>query len=150
MWFPVHPCWEGDVLWVLVGNSSVKSKNIAHNNHVAFHWQVTESGDGVEVWGTATLHSDVETKKRLWNGVFDYDLNAFAPGGPENSPDTGLCALSHTGLSICRNMAWVGALNGARHDNKAFSTQQVGCGQGSHCYWRGKRHGSRHSASFRR
>lgn len=86
---PVHPCWEGDVLWVLVGNSSVKSKNIAHNNHVAFHWQVTESGDGVEVWGTATLHSDVETKKRLWNGVFDYDLNAFAPGGPENSPDTG-------------------------------------------------------------
>ncbi|MBJ7460970.1 MAG: pyridoxamine 5'-phosphate oxidase family protein, partial [Ilumatobacteraceae bacterium] len=23
---PVHPCWEDDVLWVLVGNSSVKSK----------------------------------------------------------------------------------------------------------------------------
>jgi hypothetical protein len=24
----------------------------------------------------------------LWNGVFDYDLSGFAPGGPDNSPDT--------------------------------------------------------------
>ena len=35
----------------------------------------------------------VETKKRLWDGVFDYDLNAFAPGGPENSPDTAFLAI---------------------------------------------------------
>lgn len=86
---PVHPCWEGDVLWIMVGDDSVKSKNVRHNNHVALHWQVTEKGDGVEMWGTASLFNDVETKRRLWTGVFDYDLNAFAPGGPDASPGTG-------------------------------------------------------------
>lgn len=85
---PVHPCWEGDVIWIMVGRDSVKSKNVAHESRVALHWQVTESGDGVEVWGRSSLHADVDTKRRLWNGVFDYDLNAFAPGGPDNSPDT--------------------------------------------------------------
>ena len=85
---PVHPCWEGDDIWVMVGKDSVKSKNVSSNDQVAMHWQVTESGDGVEVWGRASLHEDLETKRRLWNGVFDYDLNAFAPGGPDNSPDT--------------------------------------------------------------
>ncbi len=91
---PVHPCWEGDTLWVMVGNDSVKSKNIAANPNVALHWQVTAVGDGVEVWGTAKLFSDLETKKRLWTGVFDYDLNAFAPGGPENSPENGFIAIT--------------------------------------------------------
>ncbi|MFN0147711.1 MAG: pyridoxamine 5'-phosphate oxidase family protein [Dehalococcoidia bacterium] len=91
---PVHPCWEGDTLWVMVGNDSVKCRNIAANPNVALHWQVTEVGDGVEIWGTARLFSDLETKKRLWTGVFDYDLNAFAPGGPENSPGTGFVAIT--------------------------------------------------------
>ena len=86
---PVHPCWDGEVLWIMVGLTSTKTKNVAANPQVALHWQVTENGDGVEVWGTARVLSDIETKRRLWNGVFDYDLNAFAPGGPENSPDTG-------------------------------------------------------------
>jgi general stress protein 26 len=85
---PVHPCWEGDMIWIMVGRDSVKSKNVAHESRVALHWQVTENGDGVEVWGRSSLHADVDTKRRLWNGVFDYDLNAFAPGGPDNSPDT--------------------------------------------------------------
>lgn len=85
---PVHPCWEGDDLWIMVGTTSVKVRNVEHNHHVALHWQVTEIGDGVEMWGIASVHSDRETKKRLWNGVFDYDLNAFAPGGPDNSPTT--------------------------------------------------------------
>ena len=85
---PVHPCWEGDMIWIMVGRDSVKSKNVAHEARVALHWQVTENGDGVEVWGRSSLHADVETKRRLWSGVFDYDLNAFAPGGPDNSPDT--------------------------------------------------------------
>jgi len=85
---PVHPCWEGDVIWIMVGRDSVKSKNVAHESRVALHWQVTEKGDGVEMWGRSSLHADVDTKRRLWNGVFDYDLNAFAPGGPDNSPDT--------------------------------------------------------------
>ena len=85
---PVHPCWEGDDCWIMVGAESVKARNVTANNEVAMHWQVTEVGDGVEVWGSAELFTDVETKRRLWNDVFDYDLNAFAPGGPDNSPET--------------------------------------------------------------
>ncbi|MBU6315468.1 MAG: pyridoxamine 5'-phosphate oxidase family protein, partial [Acidobacteria bacterium] len=71
--------------WIMCGLDSVKVRNIAHNPHVALHWQVTEVGDGLEVWGTATVHADLDTKRRLWNGVFDYDLNLFAPGGPSSS-----------------------------------------------------------------
>lgn len=91
---PVHPCWEGDTLWTMLGASSVKARNIAVNDKVALHWQVTEVGDGVELWGTAELFTDVETKRRLWDGVFDYDLDAFAPGGPENSPGTAFLAVT--------------------------------------------------------
>jgi general stress protein 26 len=93
---PVHPCWEGDTLWAMIGANSVKARNAAANPEVALHWQVTEVGDGVELWGTATVHDDIETKRRLWQGVFDYDLNAFAPGGPDDSPDTAFMAIAPT------------------------------------------------------
>lgn len=79
---PVHPCWEGGTLWTMLGADSVKARNVADNNKVALHWQVTENGDGVEVWGTGELFSDVETKRRLWDDVFDYDLSVFVPEGP--------------------------------------------------------------------
>src|SRR5688500_10584965 len=82
---PVHPCWEGDTLWIMVGTQSVKAVNIRANDRVALHWQVSAAGDGVEVWGTASVHDDLDTKRRLWKGVFDYDLDAFAPGGPDDS-----------------------------------------------------------------
>jgi general stress protein 26 len=89
---PVHPCWEGDTLWILVAASSAKVRNIAANPNVALHWQVTEKGDGLEVWGAAAVHTDLATKERLWNGVFDYDLNLFAPGGP-SSPEVGFVSV---------------------------------------------------------
>lgn len=85
---PVHPAWEGDTLWFMTFGDSVKARNIAANGDVALHWQVSEAGDGVEVWGEARIHDDVETKRRLWEGVFDYDLNLFSPGGPDGSPNT--------------------------------------------------------------
>jgi len=91
---PIHPCWEGDVLWTMCGVDSVKARNVGANPEVALHWQVTEVGDGVELWGTATLHDDLDTKRRLWDGVFDYDLNAFAPGGPDDSEGTGFIAIA--------------------------------------------------------
>src|SRR5687767_899833 len=90
---PVHPCWEGDVIWVMTGVSTVKTRNIADESRVALHWQVTEKGDGLEVWGSASVHDDLDTKRRLWNGVFDYDLNLFAPDGPE-SPDVAFLQIS--------------------------------------------------------
>lgn len=85
---PVHPAWEGDELWIMVDSTSIKVRNIAVQPKVAMHWQVTEAGDGVEIWGTATLHEDLETKRRLWTGIFDYDLSLFSPGGPDGSPTT--------------------------------------------------------------
>jgi general stress protein 26 len=91
---PVHPAWEGDTLWVMVGVDAVKCRNVADNPKVALHWQVDESGDGVELWGTAALHADVETKRRLWEGVFDYDLNLFVSGGPDGSPGTGFLSVT--------------------------------------------------------
>jgi general stress protein 26 len=84
---PVHPAWEGDTLWIM-SHRGVKTRNIAANPHVALHWQVSEAGDGVELWGTASVHDDLETKRRLWEGVFDYDLSMFSPGGPDGSPET--------------------------------------------------------------
>jgi len=90
---PVHPCWEGDTCWVMTFKGSVKARNIEANPNVALHWQVDESGNGVELWGTVDRFDDVETKKRLWDDVFDYDLNAFAPGGPEDSPDVSFLAV---------------------------------------------------------
>lgn len=85
---PVHPAWEGDTLWFMSFGDSVKVRNLAANAEVAMHWQVTEAGDGVEVWGTAEVHDDLDTKRRLWKGVFDYDLDMFSPGGPDDSPNT--------------------------------------------------------------
>ena len=89
---PVHPCWEGDTLWIMVFSGSVKVRNVATNPKVALHWQVTATGDGLEVWGTATVHADLATKERLWTGVFDYDLNLFAPDGP-SSPQVAFMAV---------------------------------------------------------
>jgi general stress protein 26 len=83
---PVHPAWEGDRLWALVDAKSVKVRNVSANPQVAMHWQVTEKGDGVALWGAASVHTEVETKRRLWSGVFDYNLDDFAQGGPDDSP----------------------------------------------------------------
>ena len=106
---PVHPCWEGDTLWTMMGTTSVKANNVAANPKVALHWQVTENGDGVEVWGTGEIFTDLDTKRRLWDGVFDYDLNAFAPGGPDNSPDTAFLAITPTRALILKQYGMGGS-----------------------------------------
>lgn len=83
---PVWPAWQDDTLWIFTHTPTVKVRNLASNPNVALHWQVDESGDGVELWGTATVDTDLDTKRRLWTGVFTYNLEDFAPGGLE-SPD---------------------------------------------------------------
>lgn len=81
---PIWPAWQESTLWISTFINSVKVRNISHNRNVALHWQVDESGDGVEVWGTASVHTDSDTKRRLWTGVFSYDLGDFFPDGPES------------------------------------------------------------------
>ncbi len=103
---PVWPAWQDDMVWIFTDANSVKVRNLAANPNVAMHWQVDESGDGVEVWGTAAVHSDLDTKRRLWTGVFTYNLDDFAPDGLESAsnrfiavrPDRAL-ALKHYGMA---------------------------------------------------
>ena len=71
---PIHPAWEGDTLWFMTGAKSVKARNIAHHGNVALHWQVSEAGDGLEVWGAATVHAVLARRRRLWQGVFVDEL----------------------------------------------------------------------------
>ena len=107
---PVHPCWEGEVLWSMVGTDSVKAKNVANESRCSYHWQVgpdTEF-DSVILWGTGEVSDDLETKKRLWTGVFDYDLDAFAPGGPEDSAGTGFLAFHPTKAVVLRQFGMGG------------------------------------------
>ena len=66
---PVHPAWVEDRVWFMTFGDSVKVRNLAANADVAMHWQVDESGDGVEVWGTAVVHDDLETRRRMWSGA---------------------------------------------------------------------------------
>jgi PPOX class probable F420-dependent enzyme len=93
---PIHPAWEGDTLWFFTRTTNIKCRNITHHPAVALHWQVTEAGDGLALWGTAEIHIDPETKHRLWHGVFDYNLNNPSPGGPNASPDRALIAIHPT------------------------------------------------------
>jgi PPOX class probable F420-dependent enzyme len=81
---PVWPAWHDNSVWIFSHTDSVKVRNLASNPNVAMHWQVDESGDGVEVWGTASVHTDADTKRRLWTGVFTYNLDDFAPEGLES------------------------------------------------------------------
>lgn len=85
---PVHPCWEGETLWAMIEVDSAKAKNVAVNPQVSCHWMVGEDTgmDSLIIWGNAEVVSDIPTKKRLWD-VFDYDLEMWAPGGPEDCAD---------------------------------------------------------------
>jgi len=93
---PVHPAFEGRTIWAMTGVDSVKARNLRAHPDVMLHWQVTEAGDNLMVWGRGVVHDDLETKRRLWEGVFDYDLNLFSPGGPDDSPGTGFLAVEPT------------------------------------------------------
>lgn len=107
---PVHPCWEGETLWTMLGAESAKAKNLAGNPKASYHWQVSEATgfDSLILWGTGEVFADLDTKKRLWEGVFDYDLGDFAPGGPENSPDTAFMAFTPTKAVVLRQFGAAG------------------------------------------
>ena len=113
---PVHPCWDQQILWTMVGSDSVKAKNIQTSPLVSCHWQVSPETnfDSLIIWGHAELFTDLETKQRLWEGVFDYDLNAFAPGGPTESTGTGFMSIIPSKAVLLKGMGM-----GGRFDWKA-------------------------------
>jgi general stress protein 26 len=101
---PVHPGWEGETLWIMIELASVKAKNVAANPQVSCHWPVSEDTDmdSLMLWGTGRIYDDIETKRRLWDGVFDYDLGMWAPGGVENCPDKGFLEVIPTKALLLR------------------------------------------------
>ena len=40
---PVHPCWDGETLWTMLGVESTKAKNLAGNPKASYHWQVSDA-----------------------------------------------------------------------------------------------------------
>ena len=102
---PVHPCWDGDTLAVYTGTGSQKVANIRHEPRVALHYTVApDTGfDHLLIEGKATVLDDLASKQRLWKGVFDYDLDAFDPRGPE-SPDACFLAITPAKAVVLRNM----------------------------------------------
>lgn len=80
---PVHPMWEGDVLWIATGPDSPKAKQIRRNPKVALFWHLTEKLQHLTVLGAGEVVTDVGEKLRLWD-LFDYDLSAYIPEGPES------------------------------------------------------------------
>ncbi|MBA2281997.1 MAG: pyridoxamine 5'-phosphate oxidase family protein [Acidimicrobiia bacterium] len=90
---PVIVAWEREQAWVMVSVTSQKASNLRQNPNGLLHFPTSEQLESLMIWCSATLDDDVATKRRLWAGVFDYDLNAFAPGGPEESPGTAFVRL---------------------------------------------------------
>jgi len=102
---PVHPGWEGETLWTMIELESAKAKNVTSNPHVSCHWPVSEDTgmDSLMIWGSGEIFSDLETKHRLWEGVFDYDLGMWAPGGVDDCPDKGFLAVKPSKAVLLRS-----------------------------------------------
>jgi len=107
---PVHADWSDGLLYVMAGTDARKIRNIAVNPSVSLHYQVGESTgwDSLMIWGRATVLDSLEDKRRLWTGVFDYDLNLFSPGGPDGSPKTCFIEIAPERAVLLRNFGMDG------------------------------------------
>lgn len=112
---PVHPAWVDDTLWFLSDGKSVKVRNIAANPDVAMHWQVGESGDGIEMWGRATVHTDVETK-RVSGRVCSTTTSTPSPPVDPRPPASVSSPSSPIGSCSSRTTARPAATRGAEPD----------------------------------
>jgi nitroimidazol reductase NimA-like FMN-containing flavoprotein (pyridoxamine 5'-phosphate oxidase superfamily) len=101
---PVVVAWKDDMLWAAVGLAQAKVKNLEKNNQISCHWNTGESlnYDGLMVWGTAQIFDDLETKRRMWEGVFDYDLTAINGGGPDEAAHACLIAITPSRALLLR------------------------------------------------
>lgn len=107
---PVHIDWHEGAAWCVAGTSDVKVRNIAAHPAVCVHSSVSqETGwDHLMLWGTAAFLGDVDTKRRLWSGVFTYDLDDFEPGGPDDSPHTGFLKITPHRVLLLRRYGFGG------------------------------------------
>ena len=68
---PVHPCWEGETLWIMVGVNSVKSKNIADSHPYRSIGKLAkkQSFDSLILWGQAKLFTTLKRRQGYGAGV---------------------------------------------------------------------------------
>ncbi len=87
---PIHVDVHNDRFYAMAGTRDVKIRNIRRGSSVLLHYQVSEATgwDHLMIWGTARVLDSREDRRRLWSGVMSYDVNEFAPGGPDGSLDT--------------------------------------------------------------
>ena len=107
---PVHADWSDGRLYVMAGTDARKVRNIASNPNVSLHYQVGEKTgwDSLLIWGTAAVLDSLEDKRKLWTGVFSYDLNLFSPGGPDESPTTCFIEITPERAVLLRNFGMAG------------------------------------------
>jgi len=115
---PVYPAFRDEAIWVAVDLHYQKVRNVEANPAVQFHYQVLES-TGLEtliISGTAAVVVGSDVRKRLWEGVFGYDLNSVAPDGPETANEIGFLRV------IADRAVLAGRMGGAPHRRWTKST----------------------------
>ena len=94
----------------MAGTGARKTRNVSAHPSVSLHYQVGEDTgwDSLVIWGRATVLGSLEDKRRLWDGVFSYDLNLFSPGGPDESPTTCFIEITPEKAVLLRNFGMSG------------------------------------------
>ncbi|MFV2000923.1 MAG: pyridoxamine 5'-phosphate oxidase family protein [Acidimicrobiia bacterium] len=103
---PVYPAFYESDIWVAVALDFVKVRNVRAHPRVNLHYQVLEANDmeTLLIWGIATVRTGLGIRRALWNGVFDYDLNSFSPGGPETAEEIGFLQIALNRAVMAGNM----------------------------------------------
>ncbi len=82
----VSPGFLGGRIWVVSDGNTRKVRNVVRNPQVALHWPVDPDDTNLQLYveGRATIHTDAESKSRLWSlKPVPWELGDFY-GGPED------------------------------------------------------------------
>ena len=92
---PVHPAWEGDTLWFMDRRRRASRPTTSPiQPNVAMHWQVTEAGDGIEVWGSATVHDRRRDEEAACGPACSTTTSTCSrPAGPRDLPGPAFVAV---------------------------------------------------------
>ncbi len=101
---PVHVDWLDGRLYCSAGTGDAKVRNLGVQPAACLHFQVAAATgwDSLMIWARGRILTSLEDKRRLWHGVFSYDLNEFDPGGPDNAPESCFLELEPTRAVLLR------------------------------------------------
>ncbi len=81
---PIKTAWDSGAVWIAGTTNSPKMREITRDNRVELFWHLTDKLRHLTVTGKAEVVTDAAEKKRMWD-VFDFDLAAYYPEGPESA-----------------------------------------------------------------